>query len=345
MSGPTTTTESNPLRQALPRTQVPEPCAIVLFGATGDLAHRKLVPALFRLAQGGNLPSECAIVGFARRDWTDDDLPRRVPEDPGQGSRAAPISRRSGRSSPAGLVFVPGTFDDPARLPPAQGAARARSTGRTARGGTASITWRCRPSSSRRSSATWAGGDLIYPWQQASPWSRVVIEKPFGHDLESALALNLEVSHVLDESQVYRIDHYLGKETVQNILALRFGNTIFEPIWDRRYVHSVQVTVAEEVGMAGGRGAYYDTAGTIRDMVQNHMMQLLSLVAMEPPVDLSAVAVRNEKVKVLQALPQWKPEDVYRNVVRAQYTAGSIHGTEVPGYRQEKGVAPDFEDG
>ncbi len=145
---------------------------------------------------------------------------------------------------------------------------------------------------------------------------------------------------MLDESQVYRIDHYLGKETVQNILALRFGNTIFEPIWDRRYVHSVQVTVAEEVGMAGGRGAYYDTAGTIRDMVQNHMMQLLSLVAMEPPVNLSADAVRNEKVKVLQALPRWRPEEVFKNVVRAQYTAGSIQGTDVPGYLQEKGVSP-----
>ena len=153
--------------------------------------------------------------------------------------------------------------------------------------------------------------------------------------------MNREVSHVLDESQVYRIDHYLGKETVQNILALRFGNSIFEPIWNRRHVSSVQITVAEEVGMAGGRGAYYDTAGAIRDMVQNHMMQLLCLVAMEPPVDLSADAVRNEKVKVLQALPHWQPEDVYRNVVRAQYTAGSIEGDEVPGYLQEKGVAPD----
>jgi len=146
---------------------------------------------------------------------------------------------------------------------------------------------------------------------------------------------------VLDESQVYRIDHYLGKETVQNILALRFGNSIFEPVWNRRHVSSVQVTVAEEVGMAGGRGAYYDTAGTLRDMVQNHMMQLLCLVAMEPPVDLSADAVRNEKVKVLQALPRWQAGDVFRNVVRAQYAAGSIQGTEVPGYRQEKGVAPD----
>jgi glucose-6-phosphate 1-dehydrogenase len=146
---------------------------------------------------------------------------------------------------------------------------------------------------------------------------------------------------VLDENQIYRIDHYLGKETVQNIHALRFGNTIFEPLWNRRYVGSVQITVAEEVGMAGGRGAYYDTAGTIRDMVQNHMMQLLCLVAMEPPVDLSADAVRNEKVKVLQALPRWRPEDVFRNVVRARYAAGSIQGSEVPGYLDEKGVARD----
>jgi glucose-6-phosphate 1-dehydrogenase len=180
---------------------------------------------------------------------------------------------------------------------------------------------------------------LIYPPQQEAPWSRVVIEKPFGHDLASARALNNEVSAVLGESQVYRIDHYLGKETVQNILALRFGNSIFEPIWNRRHVHSVQVTVAEEVGMEGSRGAYYDTAGTIRDMVQNHMMQLLSLVAMEPPVDLSADAVRNEKVKVMQALPHWQSADVFRNVIRAQYETGSIQGTEVPGYLQEKGVA------
>ncbi len=167
-----------------------------------------------------------------------------------------------------------------------------------------------------------------------------MVEKPFGHDLKSALALNRDVTGVLDESQLYRIDHYLGKETVQNILALRFGNSIFEPLWNRRHVGSVQVTVAEEVGMAGGRGSYYDTAGTIRDMVQNHMMQLLCLVAMEPPVDLSADAVRSEKVKVLQALPRWSPQDVFKNVIRAQYTAGSMQGSEVPGYLEEKGVPP-----
>src|SRR5262249_20623573 len=155
-------------------------------------------------------------------------------------------------------------------------------------------------------------------------------------DLASARALNREVTSVLDEEQVYRIDHYLGKETVQNILALRFGNAIFEPIWNRRYVDSVQITVSEELGMAGGRGGYYDTSGALRDMVQNHLMQLLCLVAMEPPVDLSADAVRNERVKVLDALPQWSADDVAKNVIRGQYTAGSIEGKEVPSYHDEK---------
>jgi glucose-6-phosphate 1-dehydrogenase len=339
MSGSTTTTEVNPLRQALPRTQAPEPCAIVLFGATGDLAHRKLVPALFRLAESGHLPSECAIVGFARRDWTDDDLRAEYKETlakevggPDFDELWAEFARR--------LVFAQGTFDDPEafrRLKQTlEGLDRTHGTL-----GNRVYYLAVSPEFFSTIIEHLGGAELIYPWQQASPWSRVVIEKPFGRDLESARALNLEVSRILNESQVYRIDHYLGKETVQNILALRFGNTIFEPIWDRRYVHSVQVTVAEEVGMAGGRGAYYDTAGTLRDMVQNHMMQLLCLVAMEPPVSLAADAVRNEKVKVLQALPQWGPEDVYRNVVRAQYTAGSIQGKEVPGYRQEKGVSPE----
>jgi glucose-6-phosphate 1-dehydrogenase len=339
MSGSTTTTEINHLRQALPRTQVPEPCAIVLFGATGDLAHRKLVPALFRLAQGGHLPSECAIVGFARRDWTDEDLraeyKKTLAKEVGGPDFEELWAQFANR-----LVFTPGTFDDPVAYRKLKQTLEELDRTHGTRGNRVYYL-AVAPEFFSTIINHLGTADLICPWQQASPWSRVVIEKPFGHDLESARALNLEVSHVLDESQVYRIDHYLGKETVQNILALRFGNTIFEPIWDRRYVHSVQVTVAEEVGMAGGRGAYYDTAGTIRDMVQNHMMQLLSLVAMEPPVNLSADAVRNEKVKVLQALPQWGPEDVYRNVVRAQYTAGSIHGTEVPGYRQEKGVAPD----
>ncbi len=185
---------------------------------------------------------------------------------------------------------------------------------------------------------------LIYPSFQESPWSRVVIEKPFGHDLESARALSRAISPVLDESQVYRIDHYLGKETVQNIHALRFGNTIFEPVWNRRYVKLVQITVAEEVGMPGGRGAYYDTAGAIRDMVQNHMMQLLCLVAMEPPVDLSADAVRNEKVKVLQALPRWQSQDVFANVVRGAVRRGVDAGERGPWLPSRKRGARHFAD-
>jgi glucose-6-phosphate 1-dehydrogenase len=337
MTESTTLPEVNPLRQALPRTRVPDPCAVVLFGATGDLAHRKLIPALFQLARGGNLPTECAIVGFARRDWSDAEFRAQyensMPPDGDAGFREV------WRQFTNRLVFAPGTFDDPAAYHRLKQTLEEIDRIHGTRGNRV-FYLAVAPEFFATIVDQLGNADLIYPWQQESPWSRVVIEKPFGRDLQSARALNLEVSHVLDEKQVYRIDHYLGKETVQNILALRFGNSIFEPVWNRRYVHSVQVTVAEEVGMAGGRGAYYDTAGALRDMVQNHMMQLLCLVAMEAPVDLSADAVRNEKVKVLQSLPRWRPEDVFRRVVRAQYTAGSIQGTVVPGYRDEKGVPP-----
>jgi glucose-6-phosphate 1-dehydrogenase len=330
--------EVNPLREALPRTRVSDPCAVVLFGATGDLAHRKLVPALFQLARGGNLPSESAIVGFARRDWTDADL--RAEYEKTLSKSGGADFQQVWQQFANRIVFSSGTFDDPASYQKLKETLdRVDETLGTQ--GNRVYYLAVAPEFFATIIKGLGESGLIYPGHQDQPWSRVVIEKPFGHDLQSARALNRELSAVLDESQVYRIDHYLGKETVQNIHALRFGNTIFEPVWNRRYIGSVQITVAEEVGMAGGRGAYYDTSGTIRDMVQNHMMQLLSLVAMEPPVDLSADAVRNEKVKVLQALPRWRPDDVYRNVVRAQYTAGSIQGTEVPGYLQEKGVAPD----
>jgi glucose-6-phosphate 1-dehydrogenase len=328
--------ESNPLREGLPRTRVSEPCAIVLFGATGDLAHRKLVPALFQLARGGNLPSECAVIGFARRSWTDNDL-RAEYEKTLSKEGGADFSEVWSQFA-SRIIFSPGTFNDPASFRTLKETlVRVDQTHGTA--GNRVYYLAVSPEFFAPIIANLGEAGLIYPPQQETPWSRVVIEKPFGHDLESARTLNKAVSAVLDESQVYRIDHYLGKETVQNILALRFGNSIFEPVWNRRHVASVQVTVAEEVGMAGGRGAYYDTAGALRDMVQNHMMQLVCLVAMEPPVDLSADAVRNEKVKVLQALPRWSAGDVFRNVVRAQYLKGSIQGAEVPGYLEEKGVA------
>jgi glucose-6-phosphate 1-dehydrogenase len=330
--------EANPLRQGLPRTQVPDPCAVVLLGATGDLTHRKLVPALYHLARGGNLPAEYAIVGFARRDWTDEKLRDELASS--MKPDGDPEFDRLWPEFAGHIVFSPGTFDDPeayARLK-----TRLEELDRThGTRGNRLFYLAVAPEFFATIINHLGRAGLIYPGHQESPWSRVVIEKPFGHDLASARALNHEVSKVLAENQTYRIDHYLGKETVQNILALRFGNSIFEPIWNRRHVASVQITVAEEVGMAGGRGAYYDTAGALRDMVQNHMMQLLCLVAMEPPVSLGADAVRNEKLKVLQALPDWSPAEVFHNVVRAQYTAGSIEGKEIPGYLQEKGVKPD----
>ncbi len=330
--------ESNPLREGLPRTRVPEPCAVVLFGATGDLTHRKLMPALYNLARDGHLPAECAIVGYARRDWNDETLRREfaqtLPAAIGPGfdefwPSFAPL-----------LAFSGGTFDDPAGYDALPTRLEALDAVRGTRGNRL-FYLAVAPEYFATIIANLGRAGLIHPTDPPSPWSRVVIEKPFGHDLASARELNRELGHVLSECQVYRIDHYLGKETVQNILALRFGNAIFEPIWNRRHVASVQITVSEELGMAGNRGSYYDGSGALRDMVQNHLMQLLCLVAMEPPVDLSADAVRNERVKVLDALPRWSPRDVYANVVRGQYAAGSIQGTEVVGYHAEKGVRPD----
>ncbi|WP_435019116.1 glucose-6-phosphate dehydrogenase [Tundrisphaera sp. TA3] len=338
MSETTAVAEANPLRQGLPRTRVPDPCAVVLFGATGDLTHRKLVPALYHLEQGGHLPAEVAIIGFARRDWSDDQFRDELTKSlkkPGDAGFDASWNEFAPR-----IFYNAGNFDDPA----AYQALKKKLDEVDATHGTKGNRLYYLAVSPEYFSVIvdqLGQAGLIYGSDQSSPWSRVVIEKPFGHDLPSARALNRDVSRVLSEDQVYRIDHYLGKETVQNILALRFGNGMFEPLWDRRQVESVQITAAEELGMAGGRGGYYDKAGALRDMVQNHLLQLLCLVAMEPPVDLGADAVRNERAKVLQSLPIWTPEEVAANVVRAQYVAGSIQGGDVPGYKQEKGVAPD----
>jgi glucose-6-phosphate 1-dehydrogenase len=331
-------TEVNPLRQALPRTRAPEPCTVVLFGSTGDLAHRKLMPALYHLGRGGNLPGEFAVVAYARRDWTDD-----IVRDEYKKTLSETLGKDFTDFWPEfanHLVFVPGTFDEPAGY--ARLKERLDELDRThGTRGNRLYYLAVAPEFFATIIQQLGQAGLIYPARQETPWSRVVIEKPFGHDLASARSLNSEISQVLDEKQVYRIDHYLGKETVQNILALRFGNGIFEPIWNRRHVASVQITAAEELGMAGGRGGYYDNSGALRDMVQNHLLQLLCLVAMEPPVNLSAEPVRNERAKVLDALPTWTAADVARNVVRGRYTAGSIGGKEVPGYLQEKGVRPD----
>ena len=337
MTDSTTEREINPLRASLPRTRVPDPCTIVLFGATGDLTHRKLAPALYRMAAEGQLPAEFAIIGFARREWNDQTLRdelRKSLEPAG-----LPGFEASWPSFADHILFSPGTFDDPAAYQKLKETLERADQSHGTKGNRL-FYLAVAPEFFVTIVDQLGKAGLIYPHHQDAPWSRVVVEKPFGHDLESARALNRELSRVLDEKQTYRIDHYLGKETVQNIQALRFANAIYEPVWNRRHVASVQITVAEEVGMPGGRGTYYDTAGALRDMVQNHMMQLLCLVAMEPPVNLSADAVRNEKVKVLQSLPHWAPQDVMRCVVKGQYVAGSILGEEVPGFRAEKGVSP-----
>jgi glucose-6-phosphate 1-dehydrogenase len=343
MGDPSDFAQDNPLRAYLPRVRAPEPCSIVLFGATGDLTHRKLAPALFQLALSGQLPAEFAIVGFARRDWDDDTFREELRKT--LAAEGGPDFDNHWQSFAAHVAFCSGTFDDAQAYANLKARLEELDRTRNTRGNRLYYL-AVAPEYFATIVANLGRAGLIYPpHQEDGPWSRVVVEKPFGHDLASARSLNRELSRVLDETQIYRIDHYLGKETVQNILALRFANAIFEPVWNRRHVASVQITVAEEVGMAGGRGAYYDTSGALRDMVQNHMMQLLCLVAMEPPVNLSADAVRNEKVKVLQALPRWSVEDVQRNVVRGQYTAGSIQGKKVPAYREEKGVAPDSKTG
>jgi glucose-6-phosphate 1-dehydrogenase len=346
--------EGNPLRAYLPRTKAPDPCAIVLFGATGDLTQRKLVPALFRLARDGQLPAQFALVGFARRDWDDakfrDEVRAMIAED---GEPADPDFDAAWPGFAEHLFFASGTFDDPKGFANLKTKLEAIDEHSGTRGNRL-FYLAVAPEFFGPIVGHLGDAGLIYSHPHLvrhvggsadTPWSRVVVEKPFGHDQESARALTRELSHTLDETQIYRIDHYLGKETVQNIMALRFANAIFEPIWNGRHIESVQITVAEEVGMAGGRGPYYDNSGAIRDMVQNHMLQLLCLVAMEPPVSLGADAVRNEKVKVLQALPRWDVEQVKANVVKGQYTAGSIEGEDVAGYRQEKGVRPDSKTG
>jgi glucose-6-phosphate 1-dehydrogenase len=326
--------EDNPLIEGLERLPV-HPTALVIFGATGDLAHRKLLPALYNLAHEGALPERFDLVGVARSEMTDEEFRASVRESVERFSRTRPDPKvLEGLTSE--MRYVPGSFDDQ-RIYTELG----KTLGEFSERAGQPLNRVFYLSTAPQFFPVIAGalGDAGLS-EQEQVETRIVIEKPFGYDLASARELNVKVLEVFRESQVFRIDHYLGKETVQNLLALRFANALFEPVWNRNYVDSVQITAAEDVGIEG-RAGYYEGAGALRDLVQNHMLQLLALLTIEPPASFEANRLRDEKVKVLEAIVPPQVRDVRSMALRAQYGPGVVGGEPVPGYRQEEGVAPD----
>src|SRR5229473_2886157 len=308
-------------------------CAMVLFGAAGDLTKRKLIPALFNLVKANLLPKDFAVLGVSVDDLTLEQFRTQVTGFLPAGDRGTEASEWFTQR----LYYQRGEFADPTTYSTV--AARLTALDRELRTA-GNYMFYLATSPKFFGQIVQQLGTAGLSHQENGQWRRVVIEKPFGHDLESAKALNREIKSVLTENQIYRIDHYLGKETVQNIMVFRFDNAIFEPIWNRRYIDHVQITNAETVGVEQ-RGGYFDNAGTLRDMVPNHIMQLLSLTAMEPPVSFQADAVRNEQAKILRAVQPLDSEDVLHSSVRGQYGEGVIAGERVPAYRSEPGVAPE----
>ncbi len=327
--------ETNPLREGLSARAVPQPCTVVIFGATGDLTHRKLIPALYNLAADGELPPAVTVVGFARREKSDDEFRREMEE------ATRKFSRQNVRDE-IWQTFSQSIFYHQSEFADEEGYTR--------------LAQRLDKIDQERGTR---GNRLFYfaaaPDQfevilkhlkaaglnqaREGSWARVIVEKPFGTDLASARELNRIVRNAFAEEQTYRIDHFLGKETAQNILVLRFANAIFGPLWNRHYVDHIQITAGETLGVEG-RAGYYEGAGALRDMVQNHLLQLLCLVTMETPSDLSADSIRNEKVKVVRCLRRFAPAEVGANVVRGQYAEGAINGKPVPAYRAEPNVDP-----
>src|SRR5579864_1024242 len=315
-----------------------DPCAIVIFGASGDLTRRKLIPALFELANCGSLASRFAIVGFARSPMSDAAFQDSAAGAIRNDSESCRVSEESLRAFAQSFAYVAGEYDQPGGFEKLSHRLDELDKERHLEGNRL-FYLATPPAVYPKVIAQIKKAGLAKPANEGS-WVRIVIEKPFGHDLASARELNRIVLDAFDESQVYRIDHFLGKDTVQNLLALRFGNGIFEPLWNRNYVDHVQITAAETLGVEQ-RAAFYETTGALRDMVQSHLLQLTLLVALEPPSNFDATALRNEKLKVLQALRAYTPETVATNVVAGQYTQGQIDGEDVAGYRQEPGVKPD----
>jgi len=322
--------QSNPLREGLDLERVPDPSCLVIFGASGDLTQRKLVPALYSLAHEGLLPEGQTIVGMARAEMTDDAFRAAMRDACEEHARTQPIDEAVWKDFARGLFYIQGDFGDAEAFQ--RLAARLEEFDTTRGTGGRRLYYLAVPPALFGTIAESLGRQgMVSDPEAGGPYTRVIIEKPFGHDLATARELNHIAVSTFRERQVFRIDHYLGKETVQNLLVLRFANGIFEPFWNRQYIDHVQFTVAESLGVEK-RGGYFDQAGIARDIIQNHMLQLVSLVAMEPPAAFEADAVRDEKVKVLRAL---RPIE---RAVRGQYTAGAVLGEPATGYLEEEKI-------
>jgi glucose-6-phosphate 1-dehydrogenase len=321
------------MQDPLQRVRMPDPLVLVIFGGTGDLARRKLMPALWKLRNQGLLPDEFAILGNSREDIDDAEYRTRMHaalEEFAQAPEAEAWKDFSSR-----IFYVHGSTDDPGTFVTLGKRLKEIDQAHGTRGNR--LYYLALPPGIVEQTAEGLGRAGLVCHPDADCWTRMIVEKPFGRDLASARHLNSDLTKVFDERQIFRIDHYLGKETLQNLLVFRFANTIFEPLWSRTYVDHVQITVAEEVGVEG-RAGYYDTSGALRDMVQSHLLQILTLVAMEPPASYDADSIRNEKVKVLQSIPLLQGDAVRAATVRGQYAAGQADGEKAPGYLDEEKV-------
>lgn len=330
----------NPLEEPGRSQRNIDPCILVIFGATGDLTGRKLAPAIYNLGKDGLLPANFACVGFARRDKKDEQFREELKKDVSEFSRTKPLDETCWNSFQEQLFYHQSEFDSDEGYKSLKERLLKLDQRFSTRGNRVfylSVQPKFFPIIIEKLRKF----DLLYDAEKENEsWSRVIIEKPFGHDSKSAGELQADIHKNLAESQTYRIDHYLGKETVQNILVFRFANSIFEPLWNHNHIDHVQITVAEDIGI-GTRGAFFEEEGLLRDILQNHMMQLLSLVAMEPPVSLSATGIRDEKVKVLQSVRPFTQFDFENTAIRGQYGSGFINGEEAIGYREEKNVSSD----